>query len=325
MFRKLKSPVLFALLALLLILSVVLLRVDSRKQKGNFVRELANADADKTTSIVIIPNGETDNAIILEKADGIWKVGTPGKMYPANPEHISRIFQTISPLVPEQLVSRGKDNLDEYEISGDKGTRIKIYQGKRLTDEFIYGKMDFQSQMIQGQQRPIISTFVRLAGKDDVYTVQGFLGSVFPLGAEHYRNQTVINTSESSIERINVSFENLNYTLSRDENKWMINEMPADSVITTDFIRKLVALRSIGFADEDAEGKLTLASHKMTIKQNSGEAIEILAFPADITHNYFITSSQNPGSVFSGAQNNLFENLFKPVEYFLGLQNDSQE
>lgn len=324
MFKKLKSPVLFALLALLLILSVVLLRVDSRKQKGNFVRELANADADKTTSIVIIPNGETDNAIILEKADGIWNVGTPGKIYPANPEHISRIFQTISPLVPEQLVSRGKENLDEYEITGEKGTRIKVYQGKRITDEFIYGKMDYQSQMIQGQQRPVISTFVRLAGKDDVYTVQGFLGSVFPLGAEHYRNQTVINTSEFNIERINVSFENLNYTLNRDENNWMINGMPADSAITTDFIRKLVALRSTGFADE-AEDKLTLASHKMVIEQNSGEEIEILAFPADITHNYFITSSQNPGSVFSGVQNNLFENLFNPIEYFLGLQSVSQE
>ena len=76
---------------------------------------------------------------------------------------------------------------------------------------------------------------------------------------------------------------------------------------------------------EDAEGKLTLASHKMVIEQNSGEEIEILAFPADITHNYFITSSQNPGSVFSGAQNNLFENLFNPIEYFLGLQSVSQE
>lgn len=325
MFRKINPIVLFVILAVLLVAAIVLLRMDARRQQGSFLRELVHADAEKTTSIVIIPKGVTDDAITIEKSDEIWMVGSHGKMRPANSDNINRIFQMISPLVPEQLVSRGKDNWDEYEISDEKGTRVKIFQGKRLSSEFIFGKMDFQSQMIQGQQRPKINTFVRLEGKDEVYTVEGFLGSAFPAGAENYRNQTVVNVKEADIDKIMIEGTDQNYTLSREGMNWLINNIPSDSANTVNFIRKLTTLRSTGFVEDESEGRLTMSSYKMIIERKSEDAIEILAYPADITHNYFITSSQNPGSVFSGSQNNLFESLFHPTEYFLSSGSIRQE
>lgn len=322
MFKKINPIVLFALLALLLVVVVVLLRMDARRQQGSFLREIANADPEKTTSFVIIPKGMTDNAITIEKSGDQWMVGSHSKMHRANKEIIDRIFQMTNPLVPLQLIARDRDSLPKYELTYETGTRVKIYEGKSLRGEFVFGKMDFQSQMIQGQQRPKINTYVRLPKKDDVYTVEGYLGSAFPGDAAHFRDPNVIKANTAEIAKIKVEFNNQNYEIVKEGTAWLVNGVPGDSATMANYIRTIGMQRSTNFAEEDAEGKLTMPSHKLTIELTSGEPIAIAAYPADPNHMYFITSSLNRDAVFSGSKNNLFENIFQPIEYFFGLKEE---
>lgn len=322
MFKKINPIALFALLAFLLVVVVFLLRMDARKQQGSFLREIVNAHPDNTTRFVIIPKGMTDNAITLEKSGDQWMVGSHGKMHRASKEIIARIFQMLSPLVPQQLVARDRDSLPNYELTDEAGTRVKIYEGKNLQGEFIFGKMDFQSEMIQGQMRPKINTLVRLPKKDDVYTVEGYLGSAFPGDAVHFRDQNVINVNASEIARIAVEYNNQNYEIVKEGAVWLVNGMPGDSATMANYIRTIGMQRSTNFAEEDAEGKLSQPTHRMTIERTSGEPIEIAAYPADPDHMYFITSSLNQEAVFSGSKNNLFSNIFHPIAYFFGISEE---
>jgi hypothetical protein len=319
MFRKLSPLVLFALLAVLLIAVVFILRIDARKQQGSFLRELVNVDRQKTTSIVVIPKGMAENAITLERKEDRWMVGSQGKTFQANRQIIDELFRVISPMVPEQLVSRNQENWAEYETNEESGTRVKLYEGSKLADDFIVGRFSIQQQMMQGQQQPKISTFVRLTGQDDVYAVDGFLGSVFPQSITQYRDQAVVNARAEDIEKISVQGDgNYNYELLREGADWVINGMPADSATMDLYIDVLGWISSNAFVEEEAEGWTTIPSHKMVISRKTAQPIEITAYPADTIHRYFIITSQNPGAVFSGSRNDLFETIFHPQDYFAG-------
>lgn len=317
MFKKLNPLVLFALLAVLLIVVVLILRIDTRKQQGSFLRELVNIDRQKTTSIVVIPKGVVEGAITLEKKEDRWMVGSQGKTFQANRRIIDELFRILSPMVPEQLVSRNQENWAEYETDEESGTRVKIYESSKVVHDFVVGRFSFQQQMMQGQQQPKISTFVRLTTQDDVYAVDGFLGSVFPQQITQYRDQAVVNANTADIEKISVQGEgSYNYDLIREGADWIINGMPADSATMDLYLDILGSTSSSAFVEEEAEGWITIPSHKMVISRKAAQPIEIAAYPADTTHRYFITSSQNPGAIFSGSQNDLFEAVFHPEEYF---------
>lgn len=321
MFRKINPLVLLALLAVLAVGVVLVIRMDSRKQQGSFMRELVNVDREKTTRIVIIPRGAAENAITIERKDDGWMVGSHGKMFPANPEQIGQIFRSITPMTTKQLVSRHQDAWPEYEVTDMAGTRVKVYEGKRLNHEFIFGKLDFQQQMVQGQPRPILNTFVRPAGRDDVYLVDGFLGSAFPGILKQYRDQGVIRVRADEVEKISVAGRDFaDYEITREGAVWLFNGMPADSANMAFYINSFSALRSDAFVEAEAEGWLTIPSHTMTIQRKTEVPVEIRAYPADTTYRYFITSTQNPGAVFNGSHNDLFESIFYPIEFFFGDQ-----
>jgi hypothetical protein len=318
MFKKLNPWVLLAILLVLAVAVVLILRMDARKQQGSVVRQLVNADISKTTHVVIIPEGMPENAITIQKEDGGWMVGAGGESFRANHELLDQMFMVMSPMVPRQLVSRNPDNWNEYEVSDELGTRVKVYQGKKLSDEFIVGGYQLQQQMIQGQQRPSVSTYVRLAGQEDVYTVSGFLTSVFPGRLKQYRDQTVLNNPKDDVLKIGVEGpdNNFNYELEREGAAWLLNGMPADSTSINFYLDAVSMVHSDAFVEEEAEGWLSIPSHKLIIERKTAGPIEVTAYPADTTHRFFITSSQNPGAVFSGSEKELFETIFFGQDFF---------
>lgn len=319
MFKKMNPLVLFAVLAVLLVAVVVIMRMDARRQQGSFLRELANADPAKTTDIKIIPRGMVEDAIHLERRNGEWMAGMHGNYFMADPELIDRIFMIVAPMVPEQLVSRSRDAWAEYEVDDISGTRVSLYEGKRLRSEFIVGGYQFQQQMIQGQQSPRINTYVRPAGKDDVYTVPGFLTAAFTPDVNNYRYQVVTDIPRGDIEKIEFSLGGSDdFSLHREGITWLVNNSTADSLAASRYLDKIANSTSNAFVEDEAEGWITIPSHQITVFRQSDVPVEILAYPADTTHRFFLTSSQNPGSVFSGAQNDLFDNLFKAKAYFHG-------
>jgi hypothetical protein len=94
--------------------------------------------------------------------------------------------------------------------------------------------------------------------------------------------------------------------------------MPADSATMDLYLDVLGWISSNAFVEDEAEGWIAIPSHKLVISRKTAQPIEVAAYPADTTHRYFITSSQNPGAVFSGSQNDLFETVFHPQDYFSG-------
>lgn len=326
MFRKLNPLILLAVFAVLLVAVLLILRIDARRQQGSFLRQLVYADEAKVTSIVVVPKGNIEDAIKLEKTGDQWFVGSNANTYQANLEVVGRIFQAISPMAPEQLVARNKDAWAEFEVTDEQGTRVKIYYGSRLNHEFIFGKIHFEQQMVQGRQSPKLSTYVRLASGEDVYAVPGFLGSAFPSLAKQYRDQTVLAVNKDDVTSISLQGPgDYNYELSKSGEAWLLNNSPANNESLTHILNSLTWVTSHSFVEDESEGWITIPSHQMTIRRTNAQAIEVKAYPADTTFGYFITSSQNMGAVFNGAQNDLFESIFHPATFFLTIPEESSD
>ncbi|HSW67154.1 MAG TPA: DUF4340 domain-containing protein [Bacteroidales bacterium] len=304
---------------------VLLLRHDSRRQQGSLARELVKINSQNVTRLEIIPGGVIEETFHIERQGEQWKVGTHQEQHNANTDQIERILEELSPLTPQQLISRNPEKWSEFHVSDETGTRVKIYEGNNLAGDIVIGKIHFAQHALQGgRQNPEISTHVRLTGQDETFIVSGFLSSMFQPDLSAYRDQTVVKANLNDIEKIVVSGgEGFGYELTREGDQWLINGVPADTEKTTAYLESLAHVTSNGFAEAESVGLLNFASHELSIHLTGKEPVKVQAFPTtDTVHMNFINSSQNLGSVFSGSQNELFNKLFKPASHFIAAQQE---
>lgn len=313
------------LFVLLLAGVILLLRYDSRKQKGVLARELVNLNIDDVTRLEIIPRGAIEQSFYVERQGELWKVSDHHVQHSADSDQMERILDELSPMTPQQLISRNPEKWDEFQVSDETGTRVKIYEDRRVAGDIIIGRIHFAQHAMQGgRQNPEISTYVRLTGQDEIYIVSGFLSSMLQPSITAYRNRTVVRANEKDVQKIVATGnDGFDYELTRHGDNWLLDGTAADNETTTTYIESLAHVTSNVFAEAESSGLLNVASHQLSIYIAGQEPVLVKAFPAaDTIHLNFITSSLNPGSVFSGSHNKLFDKLFKPASHFIPVQQE---
>ena len=190
---------------------------------------------------------------------------------------------------------------------------------KALADVYI-GKFSYTqpAQPANPYQRPqgTMSTFVRLNGEKEVYAVDGYLSMTFNRSITDYRDSKVLQVQKDKIQQISVTNPGGNYTLTHNNDLWMIDGLQTDSASVAKFISGLTYLRSTNYKNDDAQPVFS-PNFNMQIQGENGVLLaNIDGYYTDST-NITITSSSNPGTYFDGTKTALFNKLFKNKSEFL--------
>ncbi len=275
----------------------------------NFRSELTEFDNEQVDQIRIIhPNA--DYAIELIKSGNEWKVVAGSHNYLADGNTIKNILGSISNLKTERVAATKKEKWGNFDVTDSTAVFIKVEANGEIVCKLLVGKMDFKQipSKNQYQQQPQIKTtsFVRIPGDDAVYAVDAYLKPIFSNDINRYRNKNlVVGFDKDDISRLFYGGDN-GFHVQANNGQWLVDGQMADSTATMNQVNKLINLMGQNFVnDVNISGQ---ASHTLKIEGNNTSPIEINAYPADSTHKYYITSSVNPGSIFSGDK--LFEKIF---------------
>ncbi|OWY22552.1 DUF4340 domain-containing protein [Sphingobacteriales bacterium UPWRP_1] len=186
---KLNNKVLIILVAVLL--AFVLYTQFGNNKQGTFNKTLFALDTAKVTSLAFYPDttaAETQMEFTREGNE--WLLTTDSiNAQTANPDVVKSLLNMLAMLEAKRLAAAGKDKWNEYEV-GENGRHIIAKNGNQVLLNLYIGKFNISNpenqtgnaenmNPYQAQQRPVVTSYIRLAKDDKVYAVEGMLKAIF--------------------------------------------------------------------------------------------------------------------------------------------------
>jgi hypothetical protein len=302
---------------LLIILFVALLAVFGLthffSDKGNrsFKPEIIETDSTTVTSIVLRPKADSLLESILTKEGDNWFLSKNSKKHAVSKAALSQFFEAVSQIKTTYIAAKSKDKWPEYELEEGKASRITIYAGKKVIADFFVGKFSINQQARQ------ITSFIRLADKDDVFAIEGMAGMMLGQSANAFRDKRALELDIHAIESLNYEGDAV-YNVKKENGAWLLNgSEPLDSNKVRDFLMNLRQLSGDEFADgfspETSQDKLLKT---LTISGSNMKGPVVVRCWQDTTmaKPYVVQSSQFPESFFASDTLRIFKRVFKPVK-----------
>ena len=290
MYRKINIKLLAGIFVVLLVVAVMVEMIDMRKGNRTFKQDLVNVNADDVTAIEVNAKSAAGKPVTLKKENDVWKVEADGKTYRADQSVASSMMAQLNGMKPKSLVTNDKDRWDEFEVTDSLGTRVKLFNGKDLLADVIFGKFSYS-------QPQTMTSYVRLAGDKDVYGVNGMLGMSFNRNVNSFRDRTLISSNIANWKKLTFTYPaDSSFTLEKINNKWMINGVAADSASVVRYFNSIARLDDSKFAATDPTGQPT---HTLKIEGNNNmQPVEITGYYTDAV-NFVLGTSQNQGTYFN--------------------------
>jgi len=323
MFHKLNVKTLVIILAVLVAIYFIASIVGTNDR--TFRSEIVKVDTTKVTDVYVsILKDKAEIKLTKTGSPTSWEVSANGNHYVADPNIVKNILAQFSDLKPERIAATSSDKWKQFEVSDSTGTHVVLKDGNSELANVYIGKFSYsqppaqaQQQNPYQQQRGKMTSFVRLAKEDEVYAVDGFLKMTYQKDINAYRKKSLINVNKDDLTKLVFAYPgNGSFSISKNESKWLINGVLADSSKTVKYLNKIAHLSSSDFLDPSTL-KTSDATYKLTIEGNNFAPIEISAFPSDSLVKYVITSSANSGAEFNGTKGKLFEKVFVDQSEFL--------
>ena len=125
-------------------------------------------DTAKVTAIQVYPKNGNHEEISLKKENNFWAVSKGNVTTKANANAVNSILKNLVLIKTKRVAAKSPEKWVNYEVEETSGSRIKVYAGDKLLEDFIVGRFSFDQQSRQS------ISYVRLTNGDEVYAVDGF-------------------------------------------------------------------------------------------------------------------------------------------------------
>jgi len=308
------------MIAVIILAAIVALVTLTRKDDRTFRSQVLDFEPDQVTLVEITEPGQT-TPLKLIKIDSLsWTVMAGDKEYIGDADAINNVLHMLDKMKTESVPARSEDKWEEYQVDETNGILVSLYIEDKVIDEVLVGKFSYkvddqkQNAMVGGRQNTKMTSYVRPAGEKNVYALDGLLRMNFTNGSSLYRNKNLVGKDFEALEKLTFESPGARDELSLNDGKWILNGQPADSVATVKYLRSIARMRNSGFVDTVSINGLE-PTHRLTLEGSSFQPVLISAYPAaDTLGVYYITSSENPGSIWDGSKGKLFEKIFEIVD-----------
>jgi hypothetical protein len=322
MFKKISIKGLAIIFVVLLALVVLVTLIDKKStinQNRTFNSQLTDFDSAAVSSIIIFPKLKKEQIQLL-KAGKDWNVTVENKKYTADENAVKNIIVSLATLKATRVAAKDKSAWGEYEVTDSAATHVLLKTDKKTVADIYIGKFTYKQPENANpymQQRGIMTSYVRIADKNEVYAVEGILGMSFNRQINDFRKQGFLKSEKENWTKLSFTMPDESFNLTKQNNKWMVNGLMADSASVASYLGSISWLTSSNFIEESVM-ESTSPEYTLTIEgDNIPQPIKIKAFRADTANVFALTSSLNEGSYFSAKASGLMDKIFVNKEKFM--------
>lgn len=318
MFRKSKIILLLGILALLIGIFFI---IKTNESEDRTFRSKVLTFTPQSVSKILIHDYSTGDDTKVSLKDGEWVLSANGREYNAMPEAVRNAIVTLNQLHTESVVATSSDKWEEYKVDKNQAIHVEVFAGSTMVGDLYIGKFSFkQIPATEPGREPttVMTSFVRPAEEENIYAVNGTLRINFQGGITSFRDRSVFVCNQpTDITQISIDGPDEDITLDLSGPVWTMNGQPLDSAAMVSYLRSFSRLRNTEFLDEVDVSSME-PDYTLTVEGKTFDPVTIMAYPADSTIGYYLTSSMNPGNVFDGSKNKMFEKVFVGTDTFEG-------
>lgn len=312
MYRKLNIRTLTIVFVLLLIVTLIVKISDSKSGDRTLKSSLTDFNLNDITSVTIYPKALKGDFIKLKKQGDDWKVSDAKDEYRADSSVVISVIREFESLKPLRMAATKEDRWSAYEVTDSLASRVifendddeiaSIYVGK-----FSYRqpKNNMQQPNMYGRPQGTMNTYVRLADEDEVYAVEGFLDMSVNRQLNDFRDKTIINSNTAQWNKMVFTYPaDSSFTMTKQEGKWMVDGLLADSASVASYLQSLGNLKSSALSNR------TPGSHTHLV-HIEGAGLQPIDVQVALGEQAVVTSTMNPEACFVEAiDGNIMKKLF---------------
>ena len=281
----------------------------------SFKTDLISIDTSQVTIIKIDPKGPEEAEMTLQRNTTSHWIATRGTVtVPADRGAVNSFLNNVQLIKTKRVAAKKKEKWSDYEVDEANGTRIKIYAGSQLLEDFIVGRFSFNQQTRQGL------SFVRIDGGDEVYAIDGFLSMTLGQGFNAYRNKKLLTIDKEDIASLSLTREDgVVRSFIKENNQWKSEDVLIDSSAITSYLSGIENIVSSNFVDDIDPTTYSMPKYRtLQISGNNLSSPIILTCYRDEAKipPYILQSSENEASYFSSEESDLFQKVFGVLEAF---------
>ncbi len=290
-------------------------QVFTGKRTSNFDTELIQVDTSQVNRIIINTKPPASEEITLQREGAGWIASSGSVNTKATSTAIQSLLSNIRLIQTKYIAANSEEKWADYEVGEEQGTRIQVFDGETLLEDFISGRFAFDQQAQTG------TSYIRLMSGKEVYAVDGFQTLTLGQGFNSYRNRMLTNTPpNTAFEEVTIAQGDESFTLSKGPAGWMFGDQLLDSMKVENYVQQFTNLRGETFADDFDE--LAAANYKFGQVSLKGPQVP-QGFSIDIYRDtsrinpFVFQSNQNPETWFDSDSTGLFQQLVKGITDFL--------
>lgn len=289
-------------------------QVFTGKRTSNFDTELVQVDTSQVSRIVINTKPPASEEITLQREGQGWIASSGSVNTKATSTAIQALLSNIRLIQTKYIAANSEEKWADYEVGEGQGTRIQVFDGETLLEDFISGRFAFDQQAQTG------TSYIRLSSGKEVYAVDGFQTLTLGQGFNSYRDRMLTNIPPNAdFQEVTIQQGDNGFTLSKGPMGWMFEGELLDSMKVENYVQQFTNLRGETFADDFDElaaanyrfGKVSLKGPQVP----EGFSVDIYRDTSRINP-FVFQSSQNPETWFDSDSTGLFQQLIKGIVDF---------
>lgn len=307
------------LITLLVLVAIfVVTRVTSVKRAERTLKaDIVQIDTSQVSAMLLYPRSERGIGLEFTKTAGSWKVAREGLTAAADLRSVNSTLAELLALKTEQLVARSRENWPDYQVDDSLGTRVIVKEGNKTTLDLVVGRFQYQPPPQNnydpyGQNRGTGSSYVRLTGENEVYSVEGFLAMSINQPFNGWRDKSIARIKTSQLSRIIFDYPaDSGFVAEKSGAGWLVAGILADSSSMAGYVNGLSWKSHSDFADGFQPG--SDPDYQVSYEGDNMQP-QILKAYAMGDDEMVLNSSINPGSWFRISREGLFRDLFPGSE-----------
>ncbi len=307
--------ILSGVLIILLVITLIITLTENKKDRGTFRSEIISFSPSDITRIEMVTSRNDDPFSIVKTSGGQWEIEKGSQRFAAQTAQVDNLLHTLSNMKAKQVVAKSRNNWEQYSVDDSLGTRVILYKGNTLTADIVAGRMSFSQSRNPYQQYPDAVSYVRLGNDETVYAVEGMLTMSLNQSANDFRNADIVKSTPQHLTRVSFTYPgDSSFVLQKENEQWKVNDLPADSAHTQEYLNSLRNFTHREFDDLPAVKDLA-PLFEIVIEGNNMEAIRIKAYIKE-EDEYLVTSTLNKDTVFKMGSS-AFARLFRGKSWFI--------
>jgi len=287
------------------------------KALPEFEAELWQID---TTSVTSVHWMNTAGEFTLVREGKKWLITHHTRTVAALPKTVEKLLTPLQSVPTQDPISVKIADWKKYGVDEATAIRGQVYDHDAILEDF------WVSPLTEKDSLGMAKTYVRLAGQEEIFRVDGKLSQVFRMPFHQFRDATVLELD--SLLEINT----LEYFLQSDSSlffakaqHWQNDTVATvlDSSVVQSFLATLQTVHSTDFADRFDETRIPETFHRaLELGIATQPTIRIECYQDSTWQMTFVLhSSQNPGTYFESDSTGLYQRFFGFFEQRLSSEN----